>query len=297
MVQNMPDSEILDVREYLFVDRQRVGSLLSQFSDGLPQERNESFSRTSKLRTSLTKIFSSELEHHNTDSHTLALADLHVSQLEETAEALGMLGDASRQFNQRKHWLRGKVRKKIEPGMLLRVSAATQITDVNFIVRTFQKLYQSLGKASDSAIEEVIKIISSLYGDSITVSIRPVDTDDHDDTFVGEIPSNFEFGPMRKELLLSQIGPSAVNLTTLFQVASVPTEKDIAEGEHLNLSRMKQVADAIAQDGTLDRRQLDQLITILAHLMAEYGFVSAPRWPSISIIPLAIYRTSSLRSF
>lgn len=39
MPSNLPESEIPDVREYIFVDTNRVRSLLAQMGDGLPDEK------------------------------------------------------------------------------------------------------------------------------------------------------------------------------------------------------------------------------------------------------------------
>lgn len=40
----------------------------------------------------------------------------------------------------------------------------------------------------------------------------------------------------------------------------------------------------------LNRRVLDEVMTALGKILAETGFVAAPKWPAISVIPLAIYR-------
>lgn len=89
MVTNLPESEIPDVREYIYVDTNRVRSLLAQMSEGLPDEKATSASRSSRLRLG-TKLAGFESGRDGTQSERLALADLHVSMMEEAATSLGL---------------------------------------------------------------------------------------------------------------------------------------------------------------------------------------------------------------
>lgn len=289
-MKNLPDSNDPDLRDYLYIDRQRVGSLLAQFANGLPAERSESNTRSSQLRLAIQQAFSLERGIDRSDSQTLALADLHVSQLEEDAEALGLLGDVSEQVQKRKFWLRGKIRQSLQPGMLLRVTASTQISDVSSILDSFYSLSDAFHDA-DEEFTPIIAQIQALYGDSITVSIRTGEIDDFQIGFVGEIPHQHNFGPMRRELLLSQIGPEATELTTLMQIAAVPTDKDSGRSPEQLLADLSPQFNELMSGGVLDRRILDQFLAALGGILANSGFIAAPRWPAISIIPLAIYRS------
>lgn len=290
MTNYLPNSDAPDVRDYLFVDRQRVGSLLSQFTNGLPEDRTEQASRSFRLKASLSSVFSFENDRGLSDSQTLALADLHVSQLEEAAEALSMLRDVSALVHKRKNWLRGKVRSKIEPGMLLRISAPTQISDISSIIDSFDRLNEVVSSEPDETMKQVLPQIAALYGESITVSIYTTDPEDFDVGFIGEVPADFDFGPMRKQLLLSQVGPSPVELTTLMQISAVPTERDTRDSSRGWQSTFEKLSGELVDGEQLDRRRLDQMISAMGGLLAHHGFVAAPRWPAISIIPLAIYR-------
>lgn len=291
MPTNLPDSEIHDLRDYLFVDRQRVGSLLAQFSEGLPSERSESSNRSRRLQLGIERFFSIERSSGRSDSQTLALADLHVSQLEENAEALGMLADLSDQVRNRKNWLRGKVRKLLKPGMLLRVTAATQISDSSSIISSFRSLFNAFQDSpQNDGLLSMVEQIESLYGQSISVSIRAAGGDDFQVGFVGEIPHDHEFGPMRRELLLSQVGPRTSELTTLMQVAAVPTDEDAGMTPSQLLHDLVPNVDRLADGEAINRQILDQMMAALGTMLAESGFVAAPKWSAISIIPLAIYR-------
>lgn len=290
MVNNLPDSDILDVRDYLFVDRQRVGSLLAQFADGLSETRTSSTSRSGKLNLSLQKMFALDVERGNTETQTLALADLHVSQLEEAAESLSMLADVSDLISTRKNWLRGKVRERIKPGMLLRVTAQTQIVDVSSIIDVLERIMEAFDTGSDQALVDTLNQASSLYGKSIIVSIRACGDDDFDTAFIGELPYDFEFGPMKRELLLSQVGVESVELTTLMQVSAVPTEREDLNEYRRLVDEADRMSQRLKESELLNRRILDRFLSGMGAILGEVGFISAPKWPAISVIPLAIYR-------
>ncbi|KZM27836.1 hypothetical protein ST47_g1024 [Ascochyta rabiei] len=219
---NLPESSELDIRDYLYIDRQRVGSLLAQLIEGLPEERSEARTRSRRIDLGLRRVASVGKDVGENSSQTLALADLHVSQLKESAEALGLLADVSGKMSSRKFWLRGKVRARARPGMLLRVSAPTQLSDIASIAGAFRRLNGALSD-QPSELEQVLDALEALYGDSITVSVRTADPDDYEVGFVGEIPHVHEYGPMRRELLLSQVGSDPTELTTLMQIAAIPT--------------------------------------------------------------------------
>lgn len=290
MPNYLPESEELDIRDYLFVDRQRIGSLLSQFSDGLPSDRSATQSRSARIRAGFPNIFDLDRHSDSSETQSLALADLHVSQLEEDAQAVGLLADVSELVAKRKNWLRGKVRRNLKPGMMLRITAATQISDMSTIIDKFDTITGAWSGGLDQDFSELLNQIESLYGESISITIRTTADSDSSIAFIGEIPHDHEFGPMKRNLLLSQIGPDPVELTTLMQIAAVPTERDSEIPIEDLLSSLTNGANNLVSENRLDRTILDELMAKLAALLAQSGFVAAPRWPAISVIPLAIYR-------
>ncbi|AVM00733.1 hypothetical protein C6V83_11105 [Gordonia iterans] len=289
MPNMLPESSEFDVRDYLYIDRERTGSLLAQLSDGLPEERSEAKSRSLSIAAGLRRVASIGKEIGENSSQTLALADLHVSQLEESATALGLLADVSDKMSKRKFWLRGKVRDSISPGMLLRVTAPTQLSDVASIAGAFRRLSTALSD-SPSELEGLLGTIEALYGDSITVSVRTAVADDYEVGFMGEIPHAHEFGPMRRELLLSQVGSEPSEMTTLLQVAAIPTEREKLSPEQILAQIRPHINRLTARGSAIDRAALDQLAASLGGMLTATGFVAAPSWPAIGVVPLAIYR-------
>lgn len=283
---NLPDSDIPDIREYLYVDEARIRSLLAQFGQGLATEKEVTSFRSKQLQLGL-KVLGSSLNDGNQESGRLALADLHVSMFEEDATALGMLADVSDVVTKSKNWKRGKLRNSLEPGMLLRVNAPTQLIDPQSIVEVFSNI-DALSD-EDSDFDEVAGFAKAMYGKSISLSIRPTDPPDATCSFLGMIPHTHTFSGLQRDLLFSQLGPEAPTLTSIVQIARVPTERDSGQPVLQILNDLgRQIVRADSK--SLNREVLDDMLVQMMRAIEDYGMQSAPRWPAIGVVPLAIYR-------
>ncbi|MBC7276703.1 hypothetical protein [Nocardioides sp.] len=290
MPNNLPGSDIPDVREYIYVDTDRVTSLLAQMYDGLPTEQETKQSRSSKLQANVT-ILRGERGRDDAESEKLALADLHTSMLEEAAYSLGLLRDVSEDPDDKarrpKSWLRGQVRNLIKPGMLLRVTAPTILIDPHYLVGTFRRL-EAFGDTEDAEFEGILKLIEAIYGNEITLNIRP--TVDPRDAFVGTIPHDHGFKALSRDLLLNRMGADPTEVTAVVQIARIPTERDKTQDQLMNeLEDIGRRFDQLSPD-TLDRQVIDDMISKMGALIESAGLAAAPKWPAISVIPLALYR-------
>ena len=288
MAVNLPGSDIPDVREYVYVDTDRVRSLLAQMADGAPDEKAASTNRSSRLRLGM-RFGSIESDRGSAEGETLSLADLHVSMMEEAATALGLLADISDQIRRSKDWLRGKVRARLQPGMLLRITAPTLLLDPGSLMDTMRAFETAVGEGDDDDFAQMLAMLEALYGPSLAVSIRPTNTDDGRAAFVGAIPADHQFTPMVRELLLSRIGPDPTEMTSVIQIARIPTERETTTTAAQQLAHLAQRLKNLDSD-RLDRELLDNLVSQMSGLLEQHGFAAAPKWPAISIMPLAIYR-------
>lgn len=289
MPTNLPQSEVPDVREYVYVDTNRVRSLLAQMGDGLPDEKANTNSRSSRLRFG-TRQAGLERERGGSQSETLALADLHVSMLEEAALALGLLADASDRVQKEKFWLRGKVRAELQPAMLLRITAPTQLIDPNSLMTTLRGFQAAIeSNQDDDSFVQFLAMVEALYGSALALSIRPTVAGSGRGAFVGNIPLEHGFEPLFRDLLLSRVGPDPTLMTAIVQIARIPTEHDTRVSPDRQLGLLFQRMQTTSRD-VLDRDLLDSVIAQLGGLLEQYGFAAAPKWPAISVVPLALYR-------
>ena len=287
MPSNLPESEIPDVREYVYVDEGRVQSLLAQMSDGAPVERETGNSRSRRVRMGL-KALEWERGSDQSGSERLTTADLHVSMLEDAATSLGMLADVSEAVMKEKFWKRGKVRGQLAPGMIVRITAPTQLIDPRSISNTM-RVFNDAISSDDDEFNEILEIANALYGESLSLSIRPTPSMDNSCAFLGLIPHSHSFTPLQRDLLFSRFGPDLPELTSIVQIARVPTERESTLDVKQQIERL---AEEITTDGgeSVNRTVFDDLMVQMGRAMEEYGLQSAPKWPSISVVPLAIYR-------
>jgi hypothetical protein len=287
MSKNMPESDVPDIREYLFVDNARIRMLLAQFQGGAPETTKQSTSRSHKLMLGL-KALGAEKGRSQAAEDTIALSDLHVSMLEEDAEALGMLKDLSEESKDQDFWKRGGARKRLKAGMLARVTAPTQLIDPHSITQVWQKFNKAF--SSDEPMSQALDGITSLYGEHLALNVLPLGLRSPTKAFVGVIDHRTDFATLDRASLFSRLGPDPTELTTIMQIARIPQEEVKASSQEQLLKEFKASSQQAIVTGRLDRSALDQFLTGLMKMTEEYGLQAAPLWPSMAITPLAIYR-------
>lgn len=284
----IPETELPDIREYLFVDNARIRMLLAQFQGGAPETSKQSTARSSKLRVGM-RTLGTEKGRSEAAEDTIALSDLHVSMLEEDAESLSMLSDISEDAKSRDFWSRGGQRKRLKPGMLLRVTAPTQLIDPHSVTQ----IWRNFGKAFSSAdpkMDEALDGITSLYGEHVAMNVYPLGPQSPTKAFVGVIDHRTDFTTLDRASLFSRLGPDPVELTTIMQIARIPTEQTKAPSTEELMQSFATSSQQAVRAGRLDRSALDQFLTGLMRMTEAYGLQAAPLWPAMAVIPLAIYR-------
>lgn len=289
MPNNLPETESPDLREYLFVDNARVRMLLSQLQGGVPETSKSATSRSHRLSLGL-KILSAERGDQRSSEDTIALSDLHVSMLEEDAEALNLLRDVSEEAREAEFWGRGGGRKRVRPGMLLRVTAPTQLMDPQSITAVWRNFNQAFQAESSLEFEKILDGINALYGEHLSLTVLPRGASSPTKAFVGVIDHRTGFAALDRGSLFARLGPESAELTTIMQVARVPVEEVSGWSEERLLADFKASSQQAVTAGRLDRSALDQFLTGIMKLTEEYGLQAAPLWPAMAVIPLAVYR-------
>ncbi len=286
MTANVPETDLPDLREYLFVDVPRVRMLVSQLRGGAPETTKSVTGRSGRLRASL-KLLEGERTSQRSEEDTLALSDLYVSMLEEDADALGMLSDLSGRANKPKFWKRGGLRRSLEPGMLLRVTAATRLMDASGLVRIWRSFEAATGD-DDNDFEGMMAMVEALYGENLAVTVMPCGPSEPSGAFLGVIGHGTDYVALDRASLLSRIGPDTPDLTTIMQLARVPTEReDTRAAPAIVADIMRRLQ---AGGDLIDRSAIDEFLLEMMRMTEDHGLQSAPKWPAIAMTPLAIYR-------
>lgn len=286
MSTNLPETDLPDLREYLFVDAPRVRMLVSQFRGGAPETTRSITGRSSRLRASL-KILEAERAGQRSEEDTIALSDLYVSMLEEDAEALGFLSDLSGRSSKPGFWTRGGLRRMLEPGMLLRVTASTRLLDASGIARVWRQ-FQAASGDDDSDFEAMMTMVEALYGENLAVTVMPRGSNEPASAFLGVVGHGTDHVALDRASLLSRLGPDTPALTTIMQLARVPMERANTR------PTTALVADIMrrfqAGGDSIDRGAFDDFLIEMMRMTEDHGLQSAPRWPAVAMTPLAIYR-------
>lgn len=286
MTANVPESDLPDLREYLFVDAPRVRMLVSQLRGGAPETTKSVTGRSGHLRASL-KLLEGERASQRSEEDTIALSDLYVSMLEEDAEALGMLSDLSDRAKRPKFWKRGGLRRILEPGMLLRVAAPTRLMDASELVRIWRS-FEVASSDDDDTFEKMMAIVEALYGENLAVSVMPCGPSEPSSAFLGVIGHGVDYVALDRASLLSRIGPETPDLTTIMQLARIPTERENTRPTQALVADIMRRLQAGGD--SIDRSAFDEFLFEMMRMTEDHGLQNAPRWPAVAMTPLAIYR-------
>lgn len=287
MTTNLPGTDIADVREYIYVDMPRVQNLLAQLEGGRATEQETGKKRSRGLSLGLSRI-AANLGSEDNERTVLTMADLYVSMFEEAAEPLGLLNDLSEHVRRATFWKRGAIRRRLQPGMIIRVTAQTRIILPHMITNSIRGFLEAFDDEDDE-MRGFMDILDAMHEDALSVSVRPVNDDRTNCAFVGMIPKNHGFAALHNDLTASLLDPDGSELTCLLQISRVPTEHD--KNMSMIRSEMDDVMRHVDRDAEhIDREVIQKLLSKVSAYFQEAGFAEAPKWPAISVVPLAIYR-------
>lgn len=108
------------LREYVYVDVDRVAGLAGQLYDGVPQKATNIVARQNKIGVDL-KFLKGEGGRGTEDQTERNLADSLFKDLESDLESLGVLHDLSDELSDEDTW--GAIESVVSPGMIIRVTA------------------------------------------------------------------------------------------------------------------------------------------------------------------------------
>jgi hypothetical protein len=121
------------LREYLYVDVDKVRSFVAQIADGVPEETRLT-ERSDKKTGGGVKGFASHERDWGTEEYVhKSLADGIFSDFEGDLEALGVLRDLSEELSEDDYWTSGEIRSDAPPGSLVRITAPGAIFDARYV--------------------------------------------------------------------------------------------------------------------------------------------------------------------
>jgi hypothetical protein len=310
----MAETRILD---FLYLDIERVKSILSQLQGGVVETVLERFRRGAEGKAGTTMF--GFLEAGATGSLERAteqgksLRDYLYIIFEEAAKHEKLL-DTAFDPSDVTHWRDPAHRKSLREGQLLKVTAPTRILDSNHFKATIESTLRlpamvaaviacqaspsatlSKNKLRDAAdamlggshvarqMEIMGDFVQTLFNKQIIMRQFPCGPSNSDLHFLGTLRDDNNYLQESREALVSKYGYHASEWTVVSQVALVPDAFEVGGDEET----AREIAPSEAE--AFDRDAFEGIITGFLITMQNLGFSTAPRPPAISVTPLAIY--------
>lgn len=125
------------LREFLYVDTDKVRAMLAQLSGGVAEEERET-TRQEKRNTVGPRSLAQHLQVTGEERYTQkSLGDAIFPALEDELEAQGLLRDISEEVSEISEWTSGNLRKIAPPGSLVRVTGMGSLFDARYAASVF----------------------------------------------------------------------------------------------------------------------------------------------------------------
>ncbi len=316
------------LREFLYVDTEKVRSLLAQIGDGGISEEIKITERTqTKLSIGAKNIANRDRDSGFESSTTRSLADAVFPALEEAMEAAGYLVDISNDLQRPDFWT-DHLQDDYPEGSFVRITAPARLFDSTYVTRIFAGLSHAAngftafqpnaqsqndrpGKGRpnpqkpktvvgprESPEDEIEDFPTFLFGEELTaVQLRG---------FARMTRGLFHTG---LHLILNPAEQEGLSISVRLQEGRsfLESEADVLFARYgvneqewtvvgtIGSHSAPEVDESsgnpfdVRSDG-LDRAALTAMINRLVGGVASFGFADLPQYPGFSIVPFAVYR-------
>lgn len=303
------------MKEFLYVDVDRTRSLLAQLQGGLVEELTSETASTKEAAASASVFgiggsggYSREARHQESRS----FQEMVFVAFESLADEGRLITDLGAEFEDLAQWETGAVHSSLTEGQLVRMTCNVQLLDGSIFrqrLERFDKLVDGflalapqvtpknttpkqraqvgsaakaalLGGITSDQMNAISDFVDAFVGENISFRALACGTDHLAHGFGGTLLGRREYIQEERESLLSRYGIVASNWTCVMQVAAIPDDAEDAD------DKIETPAN-----GGFDRAILERMVLDLLGQMERMGVVEGPRWPTISVTPLAIYRT------
>jgi hypothetical protein len=310
-----------ELREFFYVDVDRVRSLLAQLQGGVVDAVHSETSTALEAGAQATLLgFGGRggYARQERSQESRSLQDLTFVAFERTANEEGLITELGDEFRDPDAWESGDVHSRLREGQLVRVECDVQVLDGGLFVDRIKRLdlmadamvkisgdvlglnMSAKQKAAAVAaakatlldgltptqLQALSDFISSFMGDSISLRVLPCGREHLEFGFSGAMLGRKEYIQEERENLFSRYGSLARSWTVVMQVAAIPqnpADETAAEAASPSV--------AATPDGAFSRAGMERIAGDLLALMENVGIVEGPRWPSVSVTPLGLYRT------
>lgn len=310
-------------REFLYVDTQRVKSFLAHMEGGLVEQTKAGHTDNVKADAQAKLLGfggGGGYSHDWKREEQKSLQDVVFSLFEDTADESGYITDATEQYYDPSKWADGSVQNALQAAQLIRVTCEVQMLDGGLFEsrldrflsmadhlsrlgvktddlkpikgKTVEKQKEELlkkaraeilGTVSEDYIKAMSGFIQSFLGDDIAMRALPCGEKYLEFGFSGALLNRADYIQDEREHLFSRYGTYMSNWTCVLQVATVPVQED-------HKTTIEGDVNFMLPSGTISRAATERGASDLLGVMEGIGLLDGPRWPTVSVTPLGIYR-------
>ena len=330
------EDEVHKVREFLYVDLQRIRSYYAQLNRGVVESvvNRDTNSKEGEADARLLGFGAAgSISREREREEARSLQDLNYVIFEELFEKEGLIKDVDDLVDDVDAWASRRVHTSLDEGQVIRYTGFVQILDPEFTQKRIdqiirfgsaivgmqvgpqaamsgapparkggstksgsrpqsaeqvrnmlkEELFQAAlgGDVSIAQINDISSAVGAFTNETISVRVLPFGTERFDYHFAGTLLSRSEYIQEEREALFARYGYLLEDWTVVMQVARIPNPDEVAPGVG---------GVEMFKDGAVDRPAFENQVLSLVRLFESQGFAEGPRFPSISVTVLAIYR-------
>ncbi|MFE5029229.1 hypothetical protein ACFRAO_39550 [Streptomyces sp. NPDC056656] len=315
------------LREFPYVDTDKVRAMLAQLDGGIAEESRET-ERTESRTTVGPRAAAQHFRGAGSESYTQkSLGDALFPMLEDALESEGLIRDISEEVADAEQWNSGELKKSAPPGSLVRISAPGSLFDARYMASAFSAFgavnvgLQGIGASPAPASPPHTK---GKQGQGQRRS-TPKATTPALPQLEDSIPGFPDIGGTSGSLLRSFVQISRgifapglhINLTPAAGVLIgarlqegrqyLDSEADILFArygtEKQEWTLMGSVGsygteetelpeiDFCNSDGSVNRGDFAESMNAQMRNLGRIGFIDLPQYPGFSVVPFAVYRS------
>src|ERR687892_208466 len=280
------------IRDFLYVDVQRTRSLLAQLEDGVIEQyvKRTALDDAGELGASIFGIGGKGAwSSHESCEESRSLKDLTFVVFEGAAEAQGLIVnvEVAKALGQAQMEALQAQLQKANPGQRKQIERKLKSAEVQVEAEARREVEAQLGGAAGmDQMRSVMKVLGSFIGEAIAVRLLSCGLDHPEMGFAGSLLARDEYLQRERDELFSRYGSILRGWTTVMQVAHVPADAETTSAMGPDAASLEQLASGQA----INRAAFERTAAQLLRMMESIGITEGPRWPTVSVVPLAIYR-------
>ncbi|MCH6162887.1 DUF6414 family protein [Streptomyces marispadix] len=313
------------LREFLYVDTDKVRALLAQLDGGIVEESRET-ERVEKRTTIGPRSAAQHLQGTGSESYTnKSLGDALFPTLEDALESELLLHDISVEASEVDSWETGNLKTKYPPGSLVRITALGSLFDTRYAASAFAAFghvnvgLQGIGASPSNQSQPPGK------GKQGQQRARQAKKDDGADQLEDAIPDfpgidgldgnalrsfvriakgvftpglHINLIPAKGALVSARLQEGRQYLDTEAEIlfARYGTERNEwtlvgSIGSYGTEETELPDMDFYNSDGSINRGEFAESMNAQMRNLGRIGFIDLPQHPGFSLIPFAVYRT------